>query len=46
MWWYPYNNALVDVTSGLVELSRSGGNRLPALGQVLSGLLRRWKEES
>jgi len=46
MWWYPYNDALIDVTSGLVELSRSGGNRLPALGQVLSGLMRRWKEES
>jgi len=45
MWWYPYNNALLDVTSGLVELSRSGGNRLPALGQVVSGLMRRWKEE-
>ena len=46
MWWYPYNRALLDVTSGLVELSRSGGNRLPALGQVISGLTRRWKEES
>jgi len=44
MWWYPYNQALLDVTSGLVELSRSRGNRLPALGQVLSGLMRRWKE--
>ena len=45
MWWYPYNKALLDVTSGLVELSRSRGNRLPALRQVVSGLLRRWKEE-
>ena len=45
MWWYPYNQALLDVTSGLVELSRSRGNRLPALGQVVSGLLRRWKEK-
>ena len=44
MWWYPYNHALLDVTSGLVELSRSRGNRLPALRQVVSGLLRRWKE--
>ena len=46
MWWYPYNHALIEVTSGLVELSRSSGNRLPALGQVISGLIRRWKEES
>jgi len=44
MWWYPYNDALAKVTLGLVELSRSGGNRLPALGQVVAGLMRRWKE--
>jgi acyl-CoA reductase-like NAD-dependent aldehyde dehydrogenase len=44
MWWYPYNNALEQVTQGLVELSRFGGNRLPALGQVVAGLMRRWKE--
>jgi acyl-CoA reductase-like NAD-dependent aldehyde dehydrogenase len=44
MWWYPYNQALLNVTQGLVELSRSGGNRLPALSQTLSGLMRRWKE--
>ncbi len=44
MWWYPYNEALGQVTHGLVELSRSGGNRLAALGQVVAGLLRRWKE--
>ena len=44
MWWYPYNEALGQVTQGLVELSRSGGNRLPALGQVVAGLMRRWKE--
>lgn len=44
MWWYPYNEALGQVTQGLVELSRSGGNRLAALGQVVAGLLRRWKE--
>ena len=44
MWWYPYNDALGQVTQGLVELSRSGGNRLAALGQVVAGLMRRWKE--
>ena len=44
MWWYPYNDALLKVTQGLVEVSRSGGNRLPALGQVVAGLVRRWKE--
>ena len=44
MWWYPYNEALGQVTQGLVELSRSGGNRLAALGQVVAGLMRRWKE--
>jgi acyl-CoA reductase-like NAD-dependent aldehyde dehydrogenase len=44
IWWYPYNQALLNVTQGLVELSRSGGNRLPALSQTLSGLMRRWKE--
>lgn len=44
MWWFPYNSALLQVTRGLVELSRSGGNRLPALFMTLKGLLRRWKE--
>jgi len=44
MWWYPYNQALLNVTQGLVELSRSHGNRLSALSQTLSGLMRRWKE--
>ena len=42
--WYPYNQALLNVTQGLVELSRSGGNRLPALGKVVAGLMRRWKD--
>jgi acyl-CoA reductase-like NAD-dependent aldehyde dehydrogenase len=46
MWWFPHNSALLDVTRGLVELSRSGGNRLPAMSQTLKGLLRRWKESS
>lgn len=46
MWWFPHNSALMDVTRGLVELSRSGGNRLPAMSQTLKGLLRRWKESS
>jgi acyl-CoA reductase-like NAD-dependent aldehyde dehydrogenase len=44
MWWYPYNNALLKVTGGLVDLSRNRKNRLAALGQLLSGLLSRWKE--
>jgi len=44
LWWFPHNQALLDVTQGLVELSRSGGNRLPALSRTLKGLMRRWKE--
>jgi hypothetical protein len=44
IWWFPHNQALLDVTQGLVELSRSGGNRLPALSKTLKGLMRRWKE--
>ncbi len=43
MWWYPYNDALVDAASGLVELSRAGGSKLQGVRTALSGLLNRWK---
>jgi len=43
LWWYPYNDALVDVARGMVELSRRGGGRLQGVRTALSGLLNRWK---
>lgn len=44
MWWFPYNAALVDVASGLVELSRKGGARLQGIRTAIGGLLNRWKD--
>ena len=46
MWWYPYNQALQQVTQGVIGLAQSGTPKLGALIQVLSGLKNRWKEES
>jgi hypothetical protein len=43
MWWYPYNDALIDATRGLIELTRKGGDRLQGVRGALSGLLNRWK---
>ncbi len=45
MWWYPYNQALQQVTQGVVGLASTGSPKLRALIQVLSGLKNRWKEE-
>ncbi len=46
MWWYPYNQALVSMARGLVELSR-GGATLPQRARgvplAVTGLLNRWK---
>lgn len=44
MWWYPYNDALEQVASGLVELTRKGGARLPGARAALTGFLARWKD--
>lgn len=44
LWWYPYNEALVRLAKGLVELRRRDGRRLPALRGALSGFVARWKE--
>lgn len=46
MWWYPYNEALVTMARGLVEVSRGGatlGERARGVPLALSGLLNRWK---
>lgn len=46
MWWYPYNDALVTMARGLVEVSRGGatlGERARGIPMALSGLLSRWK---
>jgi acyl-CoA reductase-like NAD-dependent aldehyde dehydrogenase len=43
LWWFPYNDALVQAASGLVEFSRPGGRRLQGIRTALSGLLHRWK---
>jgi acyl-CoA reductase-like NAD-dependent aldehyde dehydrogenase len=44
LWWYPYNQALVNTTRGLVDLTRRGGPRLQALQSAVSGLINRWKD--
>ena len=44
MWWFPYNEALERVGSGLVELMRKGGARLPGARSALSGFFARWKD--
>ncbi len=46
MWWYPYNEALVTMARGLVEVSRGGATlaqRARGVPLALSGLLNRWK---
>ncbi|RME29411.1 MAG: aldehyde dehydrogenase family protein [Deltaproteobacteria bacterium] len=44
LWWFPYNHALSTAVSGLVELSRRGGARLPGARAALTGLFARWKD--
>ncbi len=44
MWWYPYNEALLQVTRGVVGLARTGQPKLRALSSVISGLRNRFKE--
>lgn len=46
MWWYPYNEALVTMARGLIEVSRGGATvrqRAAGIPLALSGLLNRWK---
>jgi acyl-CoA reductase-like NAD-dependent aldehyde dehydrogenase len=43
MWWYPYGDALVTLSRGLLELTRGGGARLAGARLAVSGLLNRWK---
>jgi acyl-CoA reductase-like NAD-dependent aldehyde dehydrogenase len=44
-WWFPYNDALSGMASGLVELQRRGGNRLQGVRGAVTGLLNRWKAD-
>ncbi len=44
LWWFPYNTALTGAVSGLVELTRRGGSRLPGARAALTGLFARWKD--
>ena len=44
MWWFPYNEALEQLSGGLVELARKGGARLPGARAALSGFISRWKD--
>lgn len=44
MWWFPYNEALVRLSQGLVELQRQGGAKLPGLRGALTGFIARWKD--
>jgi acyl-CoA reductase-like NAD-dependent aldehyde dehydrogenase len=46
MWWYPYNQALLDVTQGVIGLARKGSPKLRALSTVVSGLRNRFKEDT
>jgi acyl-CoA reductase-like NAD-dependent aldehyde dehydrogenase len=46
MWWYPYNDSLVSMARGLVELGRDGASiaeRVRGIPLALTGLLNRWK---
>ncbi len=46
MWWYPYNDALVRVARGLIDVGRGGaklGDRVRAVPVAVGGLLNRWK---
>ena len=46
MWWYPYNDSLVSMARGLVELGRDGASlaqRVRGIPLALTGLLTRWK---
>ena len=45
MWWYPYNEALLSVTQGVIGLARTGQPKLRALSSVITGLRNRFKEE-
>ncbi len=45
LWWYPYNDALARVASGMIALSRRGGERLQGLRAALSGFIHRWKDD-
>ncbi len=45
MWWYPYNESLLQVTRGVIGLARTGEPKLRALSSVISGLRTRFKEE-
>ncbi|MSP56400.1 MAG: aldehyde dehydrogenase family protein [Myxococcales bacterium] len=46
MWWYPYNDALVRMATGLIEVSRGGASlaqRARGVPMALGGLMGRWK---
>jgi acyl-CoA reductase-like NAD-dependent aldehyde dehydrogenase len=45
VWWFPYNEALLRVTQGVIGLATKGQPKLRALNSVISGLRDRFKEE-
>jgi delta 1-pyrroline-5-carboxylate dehydrogenase len=46
MWWFPYNEKLVQTASSLVELVRPDGRRLQGARGALTGFIQRWKDST